>query len=236
MTSRSAQNATGAVQTAQRETGGPAGPEDEAPLARAQRASAVRKPVVREDRRRAATIGKILDAVTLLVHRQGTETLTVQAVCERAGISRGAFYRYFDSKEGVLQAWFDEMLRHNENAINALIAGNPDVDARLSAYVAVVTELMDRHRFRSLVQVEPALAIRLLESKYWQQIERTGRALSVVYDSWEEVLGMPINRQLLSELILRCQLSTTLIPTQLEAGAVVDHIKALLAALRERKA
>jgi TetR/AcrR family transcriptional regulator, ethionamide resistance regulator len=61
-----------------------------------------RKPGPR-DARRAATTEQILSATDeLLAEGEGFAALSVEQITERAGISRTAFYDYFDDKRGLL--------------------------------------------------------------------------------------------------------------------------------------
>jgi len=48
-------------------------------------------------RRREATRQKLLDAAGLVFAEEGLDAASVEAICERAGFTRGAFYSNFDS-------------------------------------------------------------------------------------------------------------------------------------------
>lgn len=50
-------------------------------------------------RRREATRQRLLDAAALVFAEVGLDAASVEAVCERAGFTRGAFYSNFSSKE-----------------------------------------------------------------------------------------------------------------------------------------
>lgn len=54
---------------------------------------------VRRERRR-----RLLDAAWRCTARKGYRDLTVDDVCEEAGASKGAFYGYFENKQGLLLA------------------------------------------------------------------------------------------------------------------------------------
>jgi TetR/AcrR family transcriptional repressor of nem operon len=42
---------------------------------------------------------KLIEAATQLMLSQGYSSTTVDAICEKAGVTKGSFYHYFDSKE-----------------------------------------------------------------------------------------------------------------------------------------
>jgi AcrR family transcriptional regulator len=54
--------------------------------------------------RREATIRKLLDAATEALIDVGYGAASVQVVCERAGVSQGALFRHFDTREALMVA------------------------------------------------------------------------------------------------------------------------------------
>lgn len=59
---------------------------------------------------RHETEQRLLQAVSDIVQQQGFAALGVNAVAQRAGVSKMLIYRYFDSYNGLLREW---ALRHN---------------------------------------------------------------------------------------------------------------------------
>lgn len=55
-------------------------------------------------RRREATRQKLLDAAALVFAEVGLDAASVEAVCERAGFTRGAFYSNFETKDELMLA------------------------------------------------------------------------------------------------------------------------------------
>lgn len=53
---------------------------------------------------------QILDAARRLVYSKGYEQMTIQDILTDLGISKGAFYHYFDSKGAVLEALIERMV------------------------------------------------------------------------------------------------------------------------------
>ncbi len=78
---------------------------------------------------RAMRRNDIIDAAKRLVYTKGYEQMTIQDILKDLGISKGAFYHYFDSKGEMLEALVERMVV--EELMPLLI---PIVqDARLSA-------------------------------------------------------------------------------------------------------
>ncbi len=63
----------------------------------------------RRDRVRAATQSELTSAARELLREGGTETVTVRAIAARLGMTAPAIYRYFDSREALLNALVDEL-------------------------------------------------------------------------------------------------------------------------------
>ena len=76
--------------------------------------------------RRTTTRKKLLDSARRLFVRDGYEATTTAAVLADAGVSRGALYHHFDSKEALAEALFETASR---DAINdGSRAVDPDLD------------------------------------------------------------------------------------------------------------
>ncbi len=56
----------------------------------------------------------ILDAAARLFARKGVNSATMSDIAAEAGLSAGAIYRYFGSKDDLLRAVFDEAVERNE--------------------------------------------------------------------------------------------------------------------------
>jgi AcrR family transcriptional regulator len=90
--------------------------------------------VARTVDQRAHTIKRteILDAAHQLVTSAGYERMSIQDLLDRLGISKGAFYHYFDSKGALLEALVERMLQEAEQHLAPIAA-----DATLPASLAI---------------------------------------------------------------------------------------------------
>jgi AcrR family transcriptional regulator len=62
---------------------------------------------------------KITDSAIRLFSTRGFNTASVDDICEAAGISKGAFYHHFESKQALFLALLDGWLQAIDNAIEA---------------------------------------------------------------------------------------------------------------------
>jgi len=65
------------------------------------------------------TRGKIMDSAIKLFSTRGFNTASVDDICAEAGISKGAFYHHFESKQALFLALLDGWLQNIDNAIEA---------------------------------------------------------------------------------------------------------------------
>jgi AcrR family transcriptional regulator len=61
--------------------------------------------------RRTATIRKLLDAATETLIDVGYAAASVQPICERAGVSHGALFRHFRTREALMVAVGDDVAK-----------------------------------------------------------------------------------------------------------------------------
>lgn len=72
---------------------------------------------------------QILDAATACFARHGIRETTIKAICAEAGLSAGALYRYFDSKEAMLAAVYERAVVQNRSFGEQLAAAEDPVAA-----------------------------------------------------------------------------------------------------------
>src|ERR671914_794026 len=100
----------------------------------------------------AARRRQILDAALVCFSRRGFHQASMQAIFEESGLSPGAVYRYFKSKEEIVEAIAMETLGGFAAALEAGPPGRPDeLMGRILDTIEAV-ELRD-HRLRLALQV-----------------------------------------------------------------------------------
>jgi AcrR family transcriptional regulator len=71
---------------------------------------------------------EILDVALLLITTKGYEQMTIQDILDSLGISKGAFYHYFNSKGALLEALIERMEQEAEEWLAPLVR-DPDLPA-----------------------------------------------------------------------------------------------------------
>lgn len=123
------------------------------------------------------TSARELEVIALrLFAEQGFDDTTVDQIAAAAGVSRRTFFRYYDSKAGVLWSQFDHEVAHLRATLAGLPPELPVMDAVREAVIAVnhyraedVPELRTR---MGLIASSPDLAA----------------SAAVHYDAWERAI------------------------------------------------
>lgn len=76
-------------------------------------------PKIPVQHRSEETRGKILEAAIRLFSNRGFNTASVDDICAEAGVSKGAFYHHFESKQALFLALLDGWLKNIDNSIEA---------------------------------------------------------------------------------------------------------------------
>ncbi|MBC8078055.1 MAG: TetR/AcrR family transcriptional regulator, partial [Chloroflexales bacterium] len=81
----------------------------------------------------------ILDAAERLIAREGVPHLTIGRVAEEAQVSRGGLFYHFPSKEALVQSLLERMVVGWQQALEAMMAQDPEPFGRLTrAYARLV--------------------------------------------------------------------------------------------------
>lgn len=81
---------------------------------------------------------KLLDAAASLVPRRGAGELTLDAVAERAGVSKGGLLYHFPSKDALIQAMIARMVDTFDSELQAQIAKEPEGPGRITRAIVKV--------------------------------------------------------------------------------------------------
>ena len=71
---------------------------------------------------------EILDVTQRLIYTIGYEQMSIQGIIDEIGISKGAFYHYFDSKQALLEAMIERIIVEMEKLLTPIV-NEPDTPA-----------------------------------------------------------------------------------------------------------
>lgn len=76
-------------------------------------------------RRKADRPGEIVDAALAVFAERGFAAARLDDIARRAGVSKGALYLYFETKEEIFRAVVDQAIAPNMQVIRMMIAAHP---------------------------------------------------------------------------------------------------------------
>ncbi len=161
-------------------------------------AQALAKKRLTHDQRRA----HLLDVATELLLEHGFEAVTMEAIKERAGISRGLAYTHFDNAEELVFALYEREMTELERRLDAMGALPATFDERVrlatTTYFAFVA---DRGGLLATLQLK-------LSERWFQPSVRArlARLLRHWSDEVERELGVPAE---LARPLARASLAAT---------------------------
>jgi AcrR family transcriptional regulator len=93
--------------------------------------------------RATETRSRILQAAADCFTGAGYDATGVAEICERAGVSKGAFYHHFPSKQAAFLALFESWIAALDEPVAAAFASGESAPARLSQLTGLVGRVFD---------------------------------------------------------------------------------------------
>jgi AcrR family transcriptional regulator len=159
---------------------------------------------------------RILDAAQRLVFRTGARKLSLSDVAALAGVSRPTIYRYFVSKEDLIDALGKRERRRFNAAMAQAMSGVVGV-ARLEAAVDVVATFVEAQPPGRLLDLEPTFA----HEQMAQALPMLAEGLTVVLQQCarENAFATAVSLRDLAGAIARTALSHYIFPESDRAAA-----------------
>jgi AcrR family transcriptional regulator len=98
------------------------------------------------DSKAARTRSAIIDAALLLFRERGYDATTMRAVATEAGVSVGNAYYYFESKEQLIQGFYDRAQVDHAAAARPVLEAESDLAARIVGVGEAWLEVMAPYR------------------------------------------------------------------------------------------
>jgi AcrR family transcriptional regulator len=170
---------------------------------------------------------RILSATLRLLGRRGVKRLGMQEVSEAAGVSRGTLYRYFPSKDRLLDAVavFDE---HTfSEGLAAALAPCQDPTERMHAFVAFAFDYIRMHPARALFETEPGFVLGYLLVHLPKLEAALLHQLGDAFDAVPAVATGALSREQLVDVVVRLFASSFIIPEP-DDRALVQSVNGIL--------
>lgn len=156
---------------------------------------------------------RILDGAMAAIARHGLSKLGMSDVSVSAGVSRGTLYRYFPSREELLQSLAAFETRRFQERTEAALAAVPAGAPRLEAALQLVTSYVAEHpAIRRVIETEPAFVLGYLRAEFPTLRAATGAFLAPLLAQTDPVRqGLATTEQLV-DWMTRVMISAVLFP------------------------
>lgn len=178
------------------------------------------------------TMEKIFDATERIILESGAERISILDVCRIADMSRGTFYRYFDSQEDLLDAFSEYKRESFYQMLAEALESCTTPEERLATMVSYLEDYLANGNPRRMLLVAPGFALKFLKRIFRDAVVRFQVFLSPVFDAWDQRLGVKLDRELICDLMVRLVMSEQLVEGETERGAIPQQIGQLVIALR----
>jgi AcrR family transcriptional regulator len=121
--------------------------------------------------RSTETQERILSAAETAFASQGYDGTSVSAICEAAGVSKGAFYHHFDSKQAVFLQLLDRWLASMDNTMSLMSESSAAVPERVLAMSGVFGQLLQVADRELLLYLE-FLNLAARDPRVWRELIR----------------------------------------------------------------
>lgn len=159
------------------------------------------------------TRARILDGALSAIARHGLAKLGMRDVSVAAGVSRGTLYRYFPSREELLQDLAAvERERFQRRVGDALAAAPPDAGRLEVALLHVAGYVHGHPAIRRVIETEPAFVLGYLRAEFPALRAATGALLAPLLAETQPVRAGVATTEQLVDWLTRVMISAVLIP------------------------
>ena len=180
---------------------------------------------------------KILLGAIDALGRRGSRSLSMSDVALAANVSRATLYRYFRTKEAVLEAVSEYISTTFIRGADRIARTVKEPTERLKAIMSLQIKLATEEFITRITEVEPGLVLKFLADHYERHVDAMRRVLDPLYDQIEAATGFEVDRDILSGSVLRMQLSLVIVPPDERWRTSPDVLANMLTAfMREARA
>jgi AcrR family transcriptional regulator len=156
---------------------------------------------------------RILDGAMQAIGRHGLMKLGMTDVCVSAGVSRGTLYRYFQSREELL----DALARYETERFQQVVAGAiqqaPPGDERIEVALQHVARYVGEHpAIQRILETEPGFVLTYLRQHFSTLREMTSASLGPLLRQTTPVRSGVVQAEQLADWLSRFMISAVLFP------------------------
>ncbi len=165
-------------------------------------------------RRAEARPDEILDAALGVFNERGFDAARMDEIANRAGISKGAVYLYFDGKEALLRGLIEREVAPTAMRLKALaVTGADDPLAALKLIVQTATQLLNDQNVFAVPKLVISVAARFPELGEFYRTRVVDEAIGAFADLHREGVKRRVFREVDSDAAARAVMGPILLFT-----------------------
>ena len=130
-----------------------------------------------QQRRSQETTVALLEAAAVMLHERSLDELSIEDLCKRVGVTIGAFYGRFESKDAFFSALMSLAARKTLAAVRAAVADEDNLGTGLEEACRRVVEIAVDVVRRNVGVVRAASQYESIYPERWGTIRTTGSAM-----------------------------------------------------------
>lgn len=158
------------------------------------------------------SIGRIIDATHEAISRQGFKHLSMSDICRISGVARGTLYRYFPTKEDLLEGVAGRVRQRFEEGLEEITHLPHTAYERLDAVLDFLAASTHEAKTELILEVEPLFVLDFLTRQLPHYSELLSQALYPLFTEVQLQTGRTIDPVNFSNLLLRLNTSLVLLP------------------------
>jgi AcrR family transcriptional regulator len=156
---------------------------------------------------------RILDGAMQAIGRHGLKKLGMSDVCVSAGISRGTLYRYFQSREELLEDLARYETERFQRVVAEAVEKAPPGDERIEVALQHVTRYVGEHlAIRRILETEPGFVLTYLREHFSTLRAMTSTSLGPLLGQTTPVRSGVVKAEQLADWLSRFMISAVLFP------------------------
>ncbi|WP_285641142.1 TetR/AcrR family transcriptional regulator [Pseudomonas sp. NBRC 100443] len=172
------------------------------------------------------SINRILESTLDAISRQGLTHLSMSDIGRISGVARGTLYRYFPTKEAVLEGIAQRVRQRFVEGLEGVCEDGQAPYERLSAVLNFLADYSREAKGDHMMKVEPLFVLEFLARQLPYYSEQVSKALKPLFAEVRQQTGQTIDPLIWSNLLLRVNISIFLLPPPDDSA---ENFKALLA-------
>ena len=142
---------------------------------------------------------RLMASALSVVAKRGYSETTISAICDDAGVTRGAFGHYYDGLEQLLTDVAEEVVRRHIRRLGIVLLNEDSHETRLSTLVEMTWNKVFRskdgmvmYELIAAARTDTALALRL--NALWTRMNRMFEAAARHYFTTKPGVNLPVER------------------------------------------